>query len=329
MPKTEKIFKNRPTKTNQEKKQEEKVKIFSNRSRKIRSPYIRKKRGLNTPQSLSLSPNNSIEKLTKSIRNLSLGKTTKIEISFIIIGHGGIPSSSNGEVPQFKLPENVSQTNVLGLRYAGFLNYGNVDFKKEIYKILQENEILHNEKNLKKFLKNYNKFYIHILNQQSVKGVYDFQNERNANILVNDALSKKNIRLHGDYIGIRYNYGTTRSQKIYTGKNPGELPIQSHPEEIEERPLVKIFSIKVDDQEILRNIDYHHILNHEILVDDIKNGVTLTEIIEHAVKKTMHVFPELDAFPDKKIVVNVIDISCNSTMNRDYPTIEFIGPPDK
>jgi len=269
------------------------------------------------------SPKKSIDTLTKRISNLSLGKTTTIEISFIIIGHGGIISYSNGRVPQFKLPKNVSQTNVLGQRYAGFLNFGNRVMKEQVYRFLHHHEVLKNKKNLKKFLKLFNMFYTFSLKQRKSDNTLEFPYDYYANFLVNEALSKKNIHLHGDYIGIRYNYGATRAQKLYTGKKPDETSNQSDPEEIVERPLVKIFSIKVNDQEILRNT------GHEIIVDDIQNHITLTEIIEHAVKKTMLAFPEFTTFPDKKIIVNVIDITCNSTENRDYPTIEFIGPPDK
>jgi hypothetical protein len=66
-----------------------------------------------------------------------------------------------------------------------------------------------------------------------------------------------------------------------------------------------------------------------MIVTDIKNGVTLTKVIEKAVEKTMSKFTKLSGLSDKKIVVNVIDLTCNDmTDGTRYPDIEFIGPPN-
>ena len=331
MTEKEKNPKFRHTEKKQSKKQKEKVQSFLKRTQKNRIQKIYEKRfnkNIQQPQNTTIesalpSPNNSIDKLVKGIGNISLGKQTTIEISLLIIGHGGVISLENGIVQKFTLPENVSQTNILGLRYAGLLNYGNSESKKWMDKNLHEVEILQNPKNLKKFLKTFNWIYVAALNERDSNNSFINQNERNANMLVNSSLHKKNIHLHGDYVGIRYNYGNTRAQKIYFGKKKNDQLAHIHPQEVEERPLVKIFSIKVDGIEIQRNQG-----RHEIFVDDIKNEVTLTEVIEKAVHKTMREFPELSTFPDRKIIVNVVDNTCNDTKENRFPDIEFIGPPE-
>lgn len=345
MSKTIKNIKFRHTEHDKTLAQKKKVKKNLKQTKKKRSQIINKKRDIkNIQQSSAMDvveesqspPKNSIDTVTKGIGNISLGKQDTIEISLIIIGHGGVISSENGIVQRFKLPENVSQTNVLGLRYAGLTNLANKVYKENIDNKLQHEEVLKNAKNLKLFLKYYNYVYSLALNEYEKdkngdymldifgNKIYKFPEIRHANALVDNALSKKNIHLHGDYAGIRYNYGSTRAQKLYTGKKKNESSIFSHHQEIYERPLVKIYSVNVNGEEIQRNKGLP-----EIIVTDIKNDVTLTEVIEKSVEKTMQVFRNLSTIQDKKIIVNVIDMTCNNTTTNFYPEIEFIGPPNK
>lgn len=345
MPKTIKNIKFIHTEHNKTLAQKKKIKTNLKQTQKKRNQIINEKRDIkNIQQSSAMDvvevsqspPKNSIDTVTKGIGNISLGKQNTIEISLIIIGHGGVISSENGIVQRFKPPENVSQTNVLGLRYAGLTNLANKVYKENIDNELQHKEVLKNAKNLKLFLKYYNSVYSLALNEYKKdkngdymldifgNKIYKFPEIRHANALVDNALSKKNIHLHGDYAGIRYNYGSTRAQKLYTGKKMNESPTFSHHQEIYERPLVKIYSVNVNGEEIQRNKGLL-----EIIVTDIKNGVTLTKVIEKAVEKTMSKFTKLSGLSDKKIVVNVIDLTCNDmTDGTRYPDIEFIGPPN-
>ena len=345
MPNTIKNIKFRHTEHDKTLAKKKKIKTNLKQTQKKRSQIINEKRDIkNIQQSSAMDvvegsqspPKNSIDIVTKGIGNISLGKQNTIEISLIIIGHGGVISSENGIVQRFKPPENVSQTNVLGLRYAGLTNLANKVYKENIDNELQHKEVLKNAKNLKLFLKYYNSVYSLALNEYKKdkngdymldifgNKIYKFPEIRIANALVDNALSKKNIHLHGDYAGIRYNYGSTRAQKLYTGKKKNESSIFSHHQEIYERPLVKIYSVNVNGEEIQRNKGLP-----EIIVTDIKNGVTLTKVIEKAVEKTMSKFTKLSGLSDKKIVVNVIDLTCNDmTDGTRYPDIEFIGPPN-
>jgi hypothetical protein len=345
MPNTIKNIKFRHTEHDKTLAKKKKIKTNLKQTQKKRSQIINEKRDIkNIQQSSAMDvvdesqspPKNSIDIVTKGIGNISLGKENTIEISLIIIGHGGVISAENGIPHFFKLPENVSQTNVLGLRYAGLTNLVNKAYKEYIDNELQHEEVLKNAKKLKLFLKYYNYAYSFFLNEYEKdkngdyildifgNKIYKFPKIRLANALVNNALSKRNIHLHGDYAGIRYNYDSTRVQKLYTGKNKNESSIFSHHQEIYERPLVKIFSVNVNGEEIQRNKGLP-----EMIVTDITNGVTLTEVIEKAVEKTMQVFRNLSTIQDKKIIVNVIDMTCNDYTNKFYSVVEFIGRPKK
>jgi hypothetical protein len=265
-----------------------------------------------------------IATLTQQIAN-EQSTISSIQLSVVIFGHGSlaIEHTTSFNLPRhintsFVLPKGVDKTNIIGLRYAGLYNFAGRAYEESIDRFLAHYPI-----NIPKFIRYMENFYENALKYQERDAngnmVYFFQSELDKYRMIEQNLnlhkkSHNKISLQGNHFGIRENYGPTRVQKQYYGLNPTENRLIRHRElTLDGGPLVKLYSLRINDQETIPR-------GHFILVQGLPDGITLTDVIQRSVQRILP--PSvIDA---KLTTVNVIDLTCNSTI-LSYPTAEFIG----
>jgi hypothetical protein len=278
---------------------------FNKTQRKLKKPLalIKKK---HKSRSLAKSPFISME-IDPELEpgQLTLDFSFKgIIVSFAIFGHGGVKN----EIPleTFKKPDNVKQTNILGMRFSGINNIGNRKYEEDIDTFLVTNK---NEKT--------NEF-IHRLDQT-------FLSYLSGHPDVYQRIQQLNQRsnIQNNYFGIKENYSSKNAQKIYTGASSIDITDHRRHRELTTRgPLVKIYSI-------IRNGREYLLPGQSIIIDtNIVNGITLTQIINIVIQSVLDspIIPTLDRVnfsTGNNFIVNIVDLTCNSTDS--YPLIEFIG----
>jgi len=174
-------------------------------------------------------------------------------ISFVIFGHGGIKNEAPLE--RFKKPDNVEQTNVSGLRFSGINNMVNRHYEETID--------------------------IYLLEKKNMNGMFEELNKQFLNFLPNHPNVKQRVtelqqrtKIGNNFFGTRENYSHKRAQKFYTGITSNEIP-HRHSQLKTTGPLVKIYSIIRNGEELLKG--------KEIIIHT-NNGITLTQIINNVTK---------------------------------------------
>jgi len=241
-----------------------------------------------------------------------------LTISFMIIGHGGVKNTLPLET--FKIPNDatIGQINVLGLRFSGLLNLVTKEYDEDIDRYLATVKNKDTTGLIRELDKTFNKFLssnIRSDNDEIKKIVEIFK----ARI---DTLGKKIKGIKDKYFGVKMNYGKKNAQKFYQGisKNEKENGYR-HSELTVTGPLVKIYSLLKGGTELLTE-------GQTILVSGLQNDVTLTEIIDYAIKQILE-NGQIITVAERKLYsellpinVNIVDVTCNYT--EDHPKIGFI-----
>lgn len=241
-----------------------------------------------------------------------------LTISFVIIGHGGVENTL--PIKTFKLPRHVpmGQINILGLRYSGLLNLVTKEYDESIDKYLSNNK----NRDIIKLIKRLNDDFTLFLrgaiksdSEELKKIIEEFRKriERLKTIIPN---------IEEKYFGTKLNYGKKNAQKIYQGVSQDEIDKKvRHFELTTVGPLVKIYSILKGGEEILKD-------GQTILVTGLKENITLTEIIDEAIKqfsKEKGIISDIEKdifLKQLNININIVDLTCNFT--DAHPNIGFI-----
>ena len=227
-----------------------------------------------------------------------------LTISFIVMGHGGIKNKV--PIETFKPPKNVLHTNILGMRYAGINNLVNRTYEENIEKSLANKK----NSNLTALITHLNDFFSTYVS--SHKDV-----EKRVELL------RKRYDIGNNFFGIKSNYTKRNAQKYYQGITEKEDTEHFRHSELKKAgPLVKIYSIlKSNNAELLNK-------GETIIVDELQQGITLTELINHVtdfVLSNQRFVPSLiekELYKETKVEVNVVDLTCNYT--KEHPMIGFI-----
>ena len=241
-----------------------------------------------------------------------------LTISFVIIGHGGVKNSLPLET--FKSPNHkrMGQINVLGMRFAGLLNLVTRGYDEGIDEYLATDK----NKDTIELLRKLNEEFNHSLsvnirsdNDETKKTIETFRSRI-------DALGKKIPGIKDNYFGVKTNFREKNAQKFYQGISENEKKYgYRHSELTTAGPLVKIYSLLKGGTELLDK-------EEAIIVRGLQNDVTLTEIINKAIKQMLEnvqiiTMDERELYSEQlPINVNIVDLTCNYT--KDHPNIGFI-----
>jgi len=257
------------------------------------------------------SSSKQLDSLIDRFAKLEIPKT-RVKISFVIFGHGEIVNDPKNT---FTKPEIAESVNLLAIKHAGISNIGNREYEEDIGKILGT--------------KHFNIFDFKAdLNARFIKFVEGFKNDSN---LENEPEKKKTVdrieqlrnKYDDNFFEIEENYGSNthkQAQKKYYGLNAIESEeknkgnIYRHSQLTPNGPLIQIYSISVDDNELVKK--------NESVYLTLKNEINLTETIEEVVQQLRITSNILT--PGKfegKMDIYVVDLTCNYT--NDLPTIGF------
>ena len=243
---------------------------------------------------------------------------TKLNIGFLIMGHGGLinyVTPNTGILETFKNPDNVNRTEIVAIRFSSLPNLTSNQQQQNA------DEYLTNTKRADDILiKGLNDHYLYYL-----KKYYPLNKT--------DVYKKEEVikmRKAADILGKKYDnhffrkatVTTKMAQKIYSGITREDIPY-FHSDFNKHNilgPFVKIYSIKAENTELLN-------IGESIPIYNIPNNITLTDIIHQV---TAYVFSDnllhKGINPNykigKKININVVDLACNTTIGA--PMIGFI-----
>jgi hypothetical protein len=246
-----------------------------------------------------------------------------LTVSFVIIGHGGVKNTV--PIKTFELPIHMpmGRINVLGMRYSGLLNLVNKNYDESTDKYLAD----HKNENIPELIKYLNEAFAMFLN-----GNINVNGEDTKEIIEKrkvidefkkrvDLLKKKIPNI--EYFGAKIGFGKKNAQKFYSGISQEEFKKESRHSELTVNggPLVKIYSILKGGKEYLKP-------GQTLLVSGLSDNITLTEIIDAAIKKVSeegHIITVYERglyFEQLPININIVDLTCNHT--DAYPNIGFI-----
>jgi len=276
------------------------------------------------PMDISATPKSASPVLTEIVdeyKNVPLALDMGFKgltISFVIIGHGGVKNTIPLET--FREPKHhpMGQINILGLRFAGLLNILNQRYDQETDAYLAH----YKNTEYKSFIATLNTTY-EIARQVHVKTDNEYIRRSLEEFTERVKILKKRYpKLKDNWFGTKNNYSKENAQKFYTGVTADEIKNNiRHTELTIQGPLVKVYSIIRNREELLPK-------DVTIKLPEMKNGITLTEIIDLAidnVSKNEKIFTVTEKslyFEQLPINIDVVDLTCNHT--DQYPIIGFI-----
>lgn len=261
-------------------------------------------------ESIAQSP--VLMEITEEYSNKSLSVGKGITLSLVIIGHGGVHNTLPLET--FKLPkhQNVGDINVLGMRFSGLLNIVSRKYDEDVDKYLAT----HKNENVDQLIDELNKSFRNFLDNANIQTHNDPELRKILDKFLErvERIKQQMPKIGDSFFGTKLRFGKKNAQKFYQGISEKEKKTGArHSDLTTSGPLVKIYSLIKGDQEMLEQ-------GVSLPLPPLPDGVTLTEIIDAAMNRTIEYIGERgEQLP---INVNVVDLTCNYTENQ--PNIGFI-----